>query len=73
MLLFLLCACSQRPSLTPRIAKIPEGRSTLHPLLPVVNDTLLSCGEQGGVIASIDFASWGLPGLCATRSCATLL
>ena len=42
--------------------KVPEGRSAARPVLQVVPDVTLSCGEQGGIISSIDFASWGLPG-----------
>lgn len=46
-------------------AKVPEGRSEVNPMLPVVEDVVLSCGPDGGVITSIDFASWGFPdGTC---------
>ena len=42
-------------------ARAPEGRSTQRPNAPVVADAELSCGALGGVISSIDFASWGHP------------
>jgi len=46
-------------------AKVPEGRSEMRPNMIVVEDYVLSCGAEGGVIHSIDFASWGLPdGTC---------
>lgn len=36
-----------------------------EPLLPVVPDAVIDCGAEGGVVAAIDFASWGRPsGIC---------
>lgn len=45
----------------------PEGRSPtqMDQKLPLVEDAVLDCGEQGGTIVRIEFASWGRPsGIC---------
>ena len=42
-------------------AKVPEGRSELRQTMNEVADVELSCGENGGTIQKIDFASWGHP------------
>lgn len=42
-------------------AVAPEGVSSSRPGVPHVDDVEVDCGPGGGVITSIDFASWGTP------------
>jgi hypothetical protein len=39
--------------------RAPEGRSSVREGGPVVHDAVVQCGEHGGVIERVDFASWG--------------
>lgn len=43
-------------------ARVPEGRSMSRPGFREVADVELTCGENGGIIKSVDFASWGQAG-----------
>ena len=52
---------------------LPEGRSVSRPGFPSVADRDLECGEEGGHIVSIDFASWGQPSAYCLSACFLLL
>ncbi len=43
-------------------ARVPESRSASRPGFLPGSPVELSCGEHGGVFASVDFASWGQAG-----------
>ena len=55
-------------------AKAPENQGVDNMLLPHHEDMVIDCGEDGGTIASIDFASFGMPfgpcgGFAVNASC----
>lgn len=50
-------------------ARVPESRSASRPGFLPGSPVELSCGEHGGVFASVDFASWGqADGTCGAFS-----